>query len=608
MRAHNGFNPVGFQRCINEQRFLIAPKGGAGLVPIKPNRQQLEMQNRVIENRKAGRPTRIILIKPRQGMGATTGVAAIFSGEAFANKAVRMKVSAIQPETIDDIWETYRIMFSSYTGKLTADGGYKDDAEKKKGERENDRFIRNPDTLSRVAIVNAATKRGANLGRGGSILHWHASEADYYPDMRKAMNSIMPSMDSGPLSIAILETTMNMEASTYFKDFVRRNLERKDNPDASHEGLWDVWFVSWFEVDYFRRPCPTPPANLSQAEQELLTLGATYENIAWRRYELNNQFGGNERAFTEAYPATLKEALSVWGVSDFFFTDAEDWYRSRTIKPPKARFTMDSSAREPMRELTDERDFKLCPHMELWSEPTSGHEYIVAADCADSEGRLTTIGSHNYAVVLDIATGEQVAEYEANCPVYLFSQALAQMGLYYNTALIAPESNYDGRAVVDFLNVRFNYPNLYRREVTDGLVLRDTEQFGFKTTSGTRQLLIDRLRFAFNTRRLIIRSERLLNQVVEFGHRGGAKIETSGKERGLLDDGVIALGIACAVHDLTSKWKPHTLEQLMAEPPKLSKSQKTLAKRNALCYTIDASEFDAAGDGNERLRRELNRT
>ena len=42
--------------------------------------------------------------------------------------------------------------------------------------------------------------------------------------------------------------------------------------------------------------------------------------------------------------------------------------------------------------------------------------------------------------MLDVDTGEQVAEYEANCPVYLFSQALAQIGLYYNTALIAPRA------------------------------------------------------------------------------------------------------------------------------------------------------------------------
>jgi hypothetical protein len=608
-KKYNGYDPIGFKRVIDSGQILIAPKGGAGLVPLVPNKQQGQLIDRIAASRRAYRPTRLIVIKPRQGVGLTTITAAIFTGDCVSNRAVTAMVSAMQPETMDSIWDTYRLMFASVQGQIKQDGGFKDGLEKKRGARDNRRQLRLASTLSAVHIANADVKQGKNLARGLSLKHWHGSEADYYRRLDNCMNSAMPAMDPSPMSIAIFETTPNMEASTYFKDFVKRNLERKQNPEASHEGLWDIWFIPWFEADYFRRPPLATTAALTPAEQELVKLGAVPENLAWRRHELNAQFGGDERAFTEAYPATLEEALSTWGMSDFFFTDAVDFYR-QTLATPVARYTMDALSREPMRELTDPRDFKLCPHMELWKPPEASHRYVIAADCADSEGRLTTVGSHNYAVVLDIANGEQVAEYEANCPVYLFSQALAQMGLYYNTALIAPESNYDGRAVVDFLNVRFNYPNLYRREVTDGMVLRDTEQFGFKTTSGTRQLLVDRLRFAFNTRRLLIRSQRLLDQIVEFGHRGGAKLETSDKERGLLDDGVIALGIACAVHDHTSLWRPHTLTQLLAEKPKPSKSQNPLAFRNQLCYTITPDEFDDFdnSEAGRNFRRDLNRT
>lgn len=608
-KKYNGYDPIGFKRIIDSGKFLIAPKESSGLVPFVPNKQQRRLIDMILENRKADRPTRIILIKPRQGMGASTGVAAIFAGEAFSNRAWVGKVSAMQPETIDAIWDTYRLMFASAQGQISEDGGFKDGLEKKRGAKDNKRQLRLASNLSSVDIANAGTKQGKHLGRGTSPRSWHGSETDYYPNFKKALESIMPALPTTPISIALLETTPNMDAGNYFKDFLRRNLERKDNPDAPKEGLWDIWFVPWFEVSYFERPADAPLGRLTASEERLVELGARPENIMWRRYELNAQFGGDEKAFTEAYPATLEECLESWGVSDFFFTDAVDFYRNKTTTQPLEHHVVDCLAKEPMRELTDPRDWKLCPHMELWKPPEAGRKYVIAADCADSEGRLTVVGSHNYAVVLDIANGEQVAEYEANCPVYLFSQALAQMGLYYNTALIAPESNYDGRAVVDFLNVRFNYPNLYRREVTDGLVLRDTEQFGFKTTSGTRQLLIDRLRFAFNTRRILIRSQRLLDQIVEFGHRGGAKLETSDKERGLLDDGVMALGIACAIHDHTSSWKPHTLDQLLLEKPKVQKSNKTLAKHQTLCYTIPPEEFeDSDSEAQRRFRSELNRT
>lgn len=609
-KRYNGFDPVGFARVIDSGKLLIAPKGGAGLVPLAPKHHQAALIQRILANRRNFLPTRLIVIKPRQGVGLTTISAAIFTGDAVSNRAVTAMVSAMQPETMESIWDVYRLMFASVQNQITESGGFKDGLEKKRGARDNRRQLRLPATLSAVHIANADVKQGKNLARGLSLKHWHASEADYYRRLDNCMNSAMPAMDPSPMSIAIFETTPNMEASTYFKDFVKRNLERAANPDATHEGLWDIWFIPWFEAEYFCRPLSanSEQGPLTPAETELVKLGAKPENLAWRRYELNAQFGGNEKAFTEAYPATLKEALSTWGISDFFYTDAVDFYRERTTKVPVSRWRMDCNAKDPMVEILDDRDAKLLPHMELWRPPESGKEYIIAADCADSEGRLTTAGSHNYAVILDQATGEQVAEYEANCPVYLFSQALAQMGLYYNTALIAPESNYDGRAVVDFLNVRFNYPNLYRREVTDGMVLRDTEQYGFKTTSGTRQLLIDRLRYAFNTRRLLLRSSRLLEQIVEFGHRGGAKIETSGKERGLLDDGVIALGIACAVHDLTSKWRPWTLDQLAAEKPIEHKLQKKLENRQEIRYNISPDEFDGSSTQDARLRRELNRT
>lgn len=609
-KKYNGFDPIGFKRVIDSGKLLIAPKGGGGLVPFVPNKHQALLVERIIDNRRQHRPTRLIVIKPRQGVGLTTVVAAINTGDCVSNRAVTAMVSAMQVETMESIWDTYRLMFASVQGQITKDGGFKDGLEKKRGARDNRRQLRLPSTLSAVHIANAAVKQGKHLARGLSLKHWHGSEADYYPRLDNCMNSAMPALDSSPMSIAIFETTPNLEAATYFKDFVKRQFERRANPDSQHEGLWDIWFIPWFEAAYFRRDITADLGSLTPAEEELVKLGASPENLAWRRFELNNQFGGNEKAFTEAYPATLKECLETWGVSDYFYTEAIDWYRNRTCATPTQRFVVDCYARDPMRELTDDRDFKLMPHMELWKPPESGKRYVIAADCADSEGRLTTVGSHNYAVVLDVDTGEQVAEYEANCPVYLFSQALAQMGLYYNTALIAPESNYDGRAVVDFLNVRFNYPNLYRREVTDGLVLRDTDQFGFKTTSGTRQLLIDRLRFAFNTRRLIIRSQRLLDQLVDFGHRAGAKLETSDKERGLLDDGVIALGIACAVHDHTSLWKPHTLEQRKLEIPKTQKSPKRLEIRKKMCYTIAEDEFDQtdSSEAARNFRRELNRT
>lgn len=612
MRANNGFNPVGFQRVADEGKFLITTKSARGFVPMKPNRQQRELERRIIENRKAGKPTRIIIVKGRQGAGITTGVARIFSGELFANRGVSIKVSGVDPVTLDDIWDKYRTMFDSYTGKLTADGGYADDVDKPRGERANQRKLQVAATGSRMTLVNAGVKDGANLGRGGSPLHWHGSEADYYPDFKKAMKAIMPSLSSDPMSIAILETTMNMEASTYFKEFVRRNVEHMADKDADHEGLWDVWFIPWFEMEMFQIPFDTYAAEAeflntcTAYELDLHKLGASPAALRWRRRELNNQFGGDARDFAEAYPSTLKEALDSWGVAEYLRRDAVEFYQTHTVREPMARYVMDCTAAEPMVELTDPRDFDLVPHVKVWGTPVSGREYHIAADCASSDARLTTAGSKNFAVLLDTATGEQLASFCALCPTYTLTDAITALGTWFNHALLAPESNHDGRAVIERLNVVHRYPNIYRRERVDAEVLSETDVLGFHTGGETRQLLIDKMRWCFNTRRLLIRDQELLDQIVAFGRRGGAKLTQLDKARGLSDDGVIALGIACTIRDFSSRWRPHSIEQRKHEKPKESK--KPVASNGRIKYNVPDPWERVRSQRERRMRRLLNRT
>lgn len=606
-----GHNPVAFKRLIDSGKLLITPKSGAGFVPFKPNKQQQQLIDKVVENRRTGKPTRIILIKPRQGMGASTVCAAIFTAEAITNRATSSKVSAIHPDTMDDIFDAYRLMKASALDEIDPkSGGFRDDLERRRGARDNKRQIRIADTLSSVAIINAAVKQGANLGRGTAPKHWHGSECDFYPNFKKAMKSIMPALPVSPVSIAVLETTMDMEASTYFKDFVVRNAEKRADPNADHEGLWDVWFVSWLEVDYFRRPLNgTDLGPLSETESNLVKIGATPENLNWRRHEINAQFGGNEADFVEAYPATLDEALTVWGTSRFFYSEAEEFYRKYTIRQPESYWVMNSQAREPMREITD-RDLDFYPHhVKVYAPPVAGRSYFIPADCADSEGRKTEVGSHNACVVLDEETGEQMAEIDASCPTYLFSDALEQLGLYYNIAELAPEDNADGSSVRMVLNSIRNYPKLYQMEERNGPILSHRQDYGFKTTKHSRREAIDALRFAFNTRRLIIRSEKSLKQIIERGRENFAKLETSDKEAGKFDDLAICWCIGCYMHGSAWKWRPKDPESLDAEKPKVQKSNKTLAKHQTLCYTIPPEEFDDLdSEAQRRFRSELNRT
>lgn len=599
MKKNGGFNPVAFRRTIADGKLLVKGKDIVGHVPFVPNKQQAAIYDLIVKNREASKPTELLIVKGRQGAGITTGLAAFITSEAFSNAGFNSLVSAVQKETIATIWQTYRTMKQSLTGEI------EEESTTRRGKsRENDVFMDMPKTLSRIYIQNATS----NLGRAGNVLNWHGSEADYYPDFGRAMDSAMPAMSKSPLRTIVLETTMNHAASSEFKDFVGAVHAQKSS-DLISGRQWSLLFIPWFEMEVFREPIPSHEFlgkflnSLDTEEVKLWKAGVHPEAILWRRNSITIDFRGRRSGFVEAYPSTIEEALDIFGNAQWLHADAIKFYRARVSEPVKY-LAVDATATLRIRELSDPRDREFTHHARVWRQPEAGRRYMITADCADSKGSLRETGSENYAVVWDYDTGDQVAEWHARSAIYEFSNALAALGEWYNSALIAPEANYDGKAVIERLNIHFQYPNLYRREVYDSLRPTETELLGFFTTSQTRDLLIDRLRFAFNTRRLGIRSPHLLEQLLAFAARQGVQLKQVDKARGLHDDGAIAAAIACTVHDRSNAWQPWLLE--IGEPlssPLEQQNNKILANRKRRGYTIAELEDEIAESRMARLRR-----
>jgi len=88
-----------------------------------------------------------------------------------------------------------------------------------------------------------------------------------------------------------------------------------------------------------------------------------------------------------------------------------------------------------------------------------GEEYVIGGDCAEGNAD----GDFSSATVMSRRRQMQVAtvhghlgEFESDA----YGYRLQQMGYKYNTALIAPEINAYGLAVVEWL-LKVKYPNLY---------------------------------------------------------------------------------------------------------------------------------------------------
>jgi len=70
-------------------------------------------------------------------------------------------------------------------------------------------------------------------------------------------------------------------------------------------------------------------------------------------------------------------------------------------------------------------------------------------------------GDASAACVLDLKTGEQVAELHGRIPPDRFARVLDALGRYYHRALLGVERNNHGHSTLNTLSHTCQYPNLY---------------------------------------------------------------------------------------------------------------------------------------------------
>lgn len=133
----------------------------------------------------------------------------------------------------------------------------------------------------------------------------------------------------------------------------------------------------------------------------------------------------------------------------------------------------------------------------------AAHRYAIGADCATAGGLDAST-----AQVVDVITGEQVAEFKGKLPEDQFALVLAQLGYRYGTAVIAVELNSTaGGAVMMSLDKIQRYKRIWTRE--DG-------QTGWLTTVRSRNTLIADLESQLYDGSWKVRSQRLIDELKTF--------------------------------------------------------------------------------------------
>jgi hypothetical protein len=166
--------------------------------------------------------------------------------------------------------------------------------------------------------------------------------------------------------------------------------------------------------------------------------------------------------------------------------------------------------------------------------PNDQHRYVLGADTAEGLEH----GDYSCAQVLDLSSGVQVASWHGHIEADLFGEEIDRLGRFYGLALVCVESNNHGLTTITTLR-RLGYPMLFRARSLNRAKTKQTMEYGWKTTTTSKPLMIDELAMALRNHEIQVRDKRTIAELRTYvrdekGHTNGSPY----------DDRVMALAVA----------------------------------------------------------------
>lgn len=196
--------------------------------------------------------------------------------------------------------------------------------------------------------------------------------------------------------------------------------------------------------------------------------------------------------------------------------------------------------------------------LKIWADPLEGETYVIGADSA--EGKVKDRGlmkskpglgnerpDYSAAVVIESGSTRHMATWHGYQEPMEYAFSLAALGLHFNMALLVPELNGPGIAVIETLVRVINYPEIYRAKLfnrieTDGL----GSEYGWRTTESSRKLLIAAVQRSLMLRTLKTLDQQLIKEMRTMVYDEQGKERARGKDK---DDRVMALALALQGRD-----------------------------------------------------------
>lgn len=477
----------------------------------------------------SGLPVRIIVLKARQ-LGISTLTEGILFNWAFlhpgTNGLVISHESGHAQELLDKTklyWDTWPFR-PLYTEKYST-----------KNE------LTWVETRSKLKI---ATAKNALSGMGSTTHAVHASEAASYPDPRGLMAVMNQGIPYKHGTFVLYESTAKGTGNWWHETW----LKAKDG-EIDYKPLFFPWMP---HADYKIKTTIESKLELSAYERWLLTLGADFENIAWRRWKLKNDFGGDEAVFMAEYPATDEEAFQATGQPIFPHEALKECYKPFngirgmliTTRKGGVQFEPTSSGNLTIfrRPLLDGRTDR----------------YFVAGDPT-----MTIEGDPACMQVINRQTQEQVAVWHGRIDPVTFATEMEMLGYFFGSCMVCPEVEGGGQATVGALLAN-NYPSIWMHQVPDKSPGKVGLNYGWATNFQRKSWCIGVLKKLIADRSITIHDSKTYDQLRDYVVRDDGSWGNANDQ--LHDDAVMALAIAVTASQVEGAFMPTEEEDPRISP------------------------------------------
>lgn len=504
------------------ETFLKIRTKDGELVPFRLNAPQRKLYEAARRQWLAGKPVRIIVLKARQMGFSTLTEALLFHMTATRHHVESMVVAHTEDATAklfqmsqrfyDNLPEVLKPMRRASNAQEIVF----DRPARAKTKREG-----------LGSSMRCATAGGTGVGRGYTLQGLHLSEFAFWPgSKRESFVGLMQAVPDKPGTMVVIESTAN--GYDEFKAMWDAAVEAER---SGTDGFLPIFFA-WHEMEEYRRE-PLPGFERTAEEEELAeTYGLDDEQLAWRRWCIATQCGGDIELFHQEYPASPDEAFIATGRCCFdkaaIVLRRE---RVRTLEWETGIFRTERDAAGKITGYEWRRDEK--GPIRILRHPEKGAPYVIGGDTAGT-GSDYFVGQ-----VLDNRTGEQVAVLHHQMGERLYAEQLFCLGRYYNDALIGIETNYS--TYPEMCLEDMGYPRLYVREKYDTYTGALAKSFGFETTAKSRPVIIDGLRDVAAHELGLINDYATLGEMLTFVYDENWR---PAAEEGEHDDLVMALAIA----------------------------------------------------------------